>query len=256
MNVSEHYSIGQLSRLSGVSVRALRHFEEMGLLRPQRQPNGYRLYGPEDVERLQHVLLYRTCGMELAEIARVLNSPAFDIRTALVQHRELLIDRKAKLETLISTVDKTLASLEGGNPMTDAERFEGLKQKALADNEACYGAEARKRWGDDAVEAANEKLLAMDETTWNDMNALERRIIELLQAALARGDAGSPAAKQLAKMHARWIALHWGESRYSREAHLGLAHGYLADDRFRAYYDDRAGAGATEFLVKTLETWL
>ena len=57
-------------------------------------------------------------------------------------------------------------------------------------------------------------------------------------------------------MHARWIGLHWGDGAYSREAHLGLAQGYLRDERFRAYYDSRAGVGATEFLVQALQAWL
>ena len=256
MGLEHGYSIGQLSRLSGVSVRALRHFEELGLLHPKRQANGYRQYGAQDVDRLQQVLLYRTCGMELAEIARVLDSPAFDAQSALAQHREVLRGRKAELETLIATVEKTLRSLEGGNAMADAERFEGLKQTAVSENEARYGSEARKRWGDEAVDAANDKLLAMDEETWNDMNTLEGRIIEALQAAMATGDTRSPQARQLAEMHARWIGLHWGDGAYSREAHLGLAQGYLRDERFRAYYDSRAGVGATEFLVQALQAWL
>jgi DNA-binding transcriptional MerR regulator len=214
------------------------------------------MYGPADVERLQHVLLYRTCGMELAEIAHVLDSPAFDARAALTHHREVLHGRKAELEALIATVDKTIESLDRGEAMADAERFEGLKQAAISDNEAHYGAEARKRWGDEAVDAANDRLLAMDEQTWNDKETLESRIIEALQAALATGDVQSPDAKQLAEMHAQWIRLHWGDAAYSREAHLGLAQGYLCDERFRAYYDERAGEGATDFLVKALQTWL
>ena len=140
--------------------------------------------------------------------------------------------------------------------MTDKERFEGMKQAAVAANEAKHGAEARAKWGDAAIDAANEKLLAMDEETWNDMQALEGTIIDTLKAALSSGDPRSAEAEQLARMHARWIQLHWGEGAYSREAHLGLAQGYLADARFRAYYDERAGEGATEFLVAALNEWI
>ena len=79
---------------------------------------------------------------------------------------------------------------------------------------------------------------------------------EQLRAAMATGDPAGEPARELARMHARWIALHWGEGRYSREAHRGLAQMYLADDRFRAYYDEAAGEGATEFLVAALESYL
>jgi len=130
-----------------------------------------------------------------------------------------------------------------------------MKRAAIAENERRWGKEARERWGDAAIDASNEKLLAMDEATWNDMGALEKKIIETLKVALAGGDAHAPAAQQLAAMHERWIRLHWGDGAYSREAHLALANGYLSDDRFRAYYDSRAGKGATEFLVKALTAW-
>lgn len=74
--------------------------------------------------------------------------------------------------------------------------------------------------------------------------------------ARVTGDARGGEARELAAMHARWIKLHWGEGAYSPEAHRRLAHGYLADDRFRSYYDSRAGEGATEFLVAALGEWL
>lgn len=251
-----HYSIGEVSQLTGTSVRALRHYEDLGLLHPLRMDNGYRAYRSADLERLQHILLYRACGVELVDIASILDDPRFDAREALSRHLNTLHERRNSLDTLIATVEKTLQSLEGGKPMTDKERFEGMKQAAVAANEAKHGAEARAKWGDAAIDAANEKLLAMDEETWNDMQALEGTIIDTLKAALASGDPRGAEAEQLARMHARWIQLHWGEGAYSREAHLGLAQGYLADARFRAYYDERAGEGATEFLVAALNEWI
>ena len=123
---------------------------------------------------------------------------------------------------------------------------------AVHSNEMRYGAEARERYGDDAVDAANERLLDMDEVTWNDRNALESAIIDQLKLAMEAGDPHGPAAQQLARMHARWISLSWGEGAYSPKAHNGLADGYLADPRFVDYYDSRAGKGATEFLVSAI----
>lgn len=71
----------------------------------------------------------------------------------------------------------------------------------------------------------------------------------------ARGKNARYTIGELAHLHERWIRTHWGEG-YTREAHLGLAQMYLADDRFRAYYDGAAGKGATEFLVQVLEAAL
>ncbi|MBE6480095.1 MAG: MerR family transcriptional regulator [Atopobiaceae bacterium] len=250
------YTVHQLADLAGTSVRALHHYEDQGLLHPHRRPNGYREYGPADVERLQQVLVLRACGMPLGDIRDLLGAPGYDARSALEGHLVALEDQRRELDALIMTVRRTIDSLEGDATMTDSERFEGLKRKAVDENERRFGAEARGRHGDDAVDAANERLLAMDEATWNDLGALEGRIIELLGAAMATGDPASPEADALCKAHVRWVQLHWGEGAWSPQAHLGLAHGYLADDRFVEYYDSRAGAGATEFLVRALESSL
>lgn len=250
------YTVKQVAKLSGITVRTLHHYESLGLLVPKRRANGYRGYDDADIERLQQILVYRTCGMSLSDIGNVLNDPAYDAKDVLAHHLAALSEKKHELETLMTTVEKTIRSLEGEGDMTNEERFEGLKHEAVANNEAQYGTEARTRYGDAAVDAANEKLLAMDQREWNDMNELEQAIIEQLKVAMAEGDPQSAAARELGALHARWIEMHWGAGAYSPEAHRGLAQGYLADDRFRAYYDKRAGEGATEFLVQAIEAYL
>lgn len=120
-------------------------------------------------------------------------------------------------------------------------------------NEQRYGAEARERYGSKAIDAANERLLAMDDKTWESKEQLEQAIIEQLKAAMETGDATSADAQKLAHMHADWIAMQWGEGAYSPTAHIALAQGYLADDRFISYYDSRAGEGATRFLAAAIE---
>ena len=194
------YSIGQVAKLSGVSVRTLHHFEALGLIAPKRQANGYREFSSADLERLQQVLLYRACGMPLGQIAGVLDAPGADARGMLERHLAALSAQRQQLDVLIGTVEKTIASLEGKTTMTDAERFEGLKQAAIAENEKRYGAEARARYGDAAVDAANEKLAGMSQQEWNTREELEGAIIEQLKAAMADGDASGEAARQLAAM--------------------------------------------------------
>ena len=250
------YSVGQLARLSGVSVRTLHHYEEIGLLRPARLQNGYRTYGKDDVERLQQILLYRACGMRLEHIRQVVDDKSYDACEAMRVHVQELMHKRAQLDVLIRTAQKTIATMEGNATMTDEERFEGIKKAAIEQNETVYGTEARRRFGNDAMDAANARILSMDEETWNDMTRLETAIIDQLVRAWDVGDIRSAEARELAAMHARWIGLHWGEVAYTVEAHRQLAHGYLADDRFRAYYDSRAGEGATEFLVAALDEWI
>lgn len=249
------YTVGSLAKLAGVTVRALHHYEDEGLLHPERSTSGYRRYGATDVERLQQILLLRSCGLSLGAIRDALADDRFDFRTALVDHLATLRARQKELETLVGTVEKTIASLEGRCTMTDEERFEGMKARAIAENEERYGAEVRQAYGDAAMDAANERMAGMSQEEWNDAKALEAAILEQLTAAKATGDPTGEAARKLCAMHARWLQMHWGEGAYSPAAHAALAEGYVADQRFTAYYDEAAGEGATAFLRDALIAW-
>ena len=167
----------------------------------------------------------------------------------------LLRARQKELETLVGTVEKTIASLEGRCTMTDEERFEGMKARAIAENEERYGAEVRQAYGDAAMDAANERMAGMSQEEWNDAKALEAAILDQLAAAKETGDPTGEAARELCSMHARWLQMHWGEGAYSPAAHAALAEGYVADPRFTAYYDEAAGEGATAFLRDALVAW-
>ena len=123
--------------------------------------------------------------------------------------------------------------------------------RSVQEHEERYGAEARARYGDEAIDAANEALLDMDPETWNDMKELERAILGQLSIAMGIGDPENSEARKLVAMHRRWIALNWG-CEPQNEAYLGLAHGYLADQRF----DKLCGTGATAFLVQAIESSL
>lgn len=70
MDLRETYGIGEVSKIAGVSTRTLRFYEEEGLLKPTRGPNGYRRYTPADIDRLQEILLLRHMGVGTAEIPR------------------------------------------------------------------------------------------------------------------------------------------------------------------------------------------
>lgn len=95
----------------------------------------------------------------------------------------------------------------------------------------------------------------MDPQTWTDMKELERAVLGQLSIAMGDGDADGSEARKLVAMHRRWIGLNWGHEPQN-EAYLGLAHGYLADQRFIDYYDKPCGTGATAFLVQAIESSL
>ena len=109
----EGYTPAQLARISGVSVRTLHHYDQIGLLVPARRKNGYRTYTSADAARLQQILLYRDMGLELGDIAQLLDSPGYDAASTLRSHLAALRARRTQLDTLIATVEKTVASIHG-----------------------------------------------------------------------------------------------------------------------------------------------
>lgn len=140
--------------------------------------------------------------------------------------------------------------------MDSETAFDELKKKKLEDFERAYGQEARRLYGEDAIDASRERMMALSKDEWDAEDLLEGSIKVQLRLAMASGDAGGAEARELARMHERWIRIHWGDATYGKQAHLGLARAYLEDERFRAYYDGAAGPGATDFLVDALEAYL
>ena len=149
------YSIQELSRLSGVTTRALRWYDHIGLLKPSRvAESGYRYYGPAEVDRLQDILYYRALGVELARIRECLDDPAFDRLVALRSHLAALEAERTRLDALIQSVRDTIRCEERKEIMSDEQKFEALKQRVLTRYEQVYGKEAREKYGDDMVGAA------------------------------------------------------------------------------------------------------
>ena len=249
----EKYTTKQLAELSGTSVRTLHYYEEVGLLHPERRPNGYRSYGPADVERLAQVLAMRACRMPLAEVRQLLEGSDADAVELLARHLEELRVQERQVKEAVARTRAAMELLEGVSGMDAEKSFEALKQHSLEEFESSYGKEARERYGTEVIDQTNERLMGLSREEWSEKDRLEGRIIELLAEAKADGDPHGPKARELCLLHQRWIKIHWGNESYSTEAHRGLAKLYLADPRFTDYYDGAAGAGATEFLVEALE---
>ena len=112
------YTVQKLARLSGVSGRTLRYYDQIDLLKPARiNSSGYRIYGQKEVDQLQHILFYRELEVSLDEIKKIMNDPEYDEAEALQQHFEKLAKKRARLDRLLETVEKTIASKKGGFSM-------------------------------------------------------------------------------------------------------------------------------------------
>ncbi len=163
------YSIQELSRLSGVTTRTLRWYDEIGLLKPSRvAESGYRYYSGAEVDRLQDILYYRALGVELAQIKECLDNPSFDRLAALRSHLTALETEQKQLQALIRSVKDTIRTQERNEIMSDEQKFEAFKERVVAHNEQTYGAEIRAKYGDEKVDEANAAVMGLTQAQYQE----------------------------------------------------------------------------------------
>ncbi|MEQ8155812.1 MAG: MerR family transcriptional regulator [Clostridiaceae bacterium] len=242
------YTVTKLAKISGVSARTLRYYDEIGLLSPARiDSNSYRVYNEEQVDILQQILFYRALGISLQKIKNLLKSHDYDREKALQSHLSELNRQKEQIDMLIRNVKKTIASMKGEIIMSNKEKFEGFKQKLIDENEKKYGKEARESFGDAAVDASNAKIKGMTQEQYARIEKLTEDLNNTLAEAFKTGNPGGELAKKACELHKEWLCCYWPDGTYSPEAHMALAQGYVDDKRFTEYYD-KIALGCTEFL--------
>lgn len=247
------YTIQKLATLAGVSPRTLRYYDEIGLLKPARvSSNGYRIYGQEQVDLLQQILFYREMEVSLPAIQEILENPKFDEKEALKKHYAELLQKEKRLKRLIATVEKTLQAKEGKITMSDQEKFEAFKADLISQNEKKFGTEIREKYGEEIIEKSNHKVANMSEADYQKVTQLDARLSELLIKMQA--EVTKDLEQEVFQTHKAWLSYFWPS--YSEEAHLGIVEMYLADPRFTAYYDDKAGTGAAKLLHDAVQNEL
>lgn len=219
-------SINEVARLSGVTSRTLRHYDAIGLLHPAYTANGgRRYYEQKDLLRLQRILLLRGLGLGLDTIAEVLTGQdQQEAVSVLERHRDWLVSERARLSTLIRTVETTMTYVKEGGEMAPEKIFEGFEENPYED-------EARQRWGDKAVDDGYARLRSLSPADrqramhgWKDAIAVLRDV----------RDAGLPVddeqVQQVIHGHREWLELSWTPD---RDSYTGLADMYYDDERFR-----------------------
>lgn len=249
------YTVDKLAKLAGISARTLRYYDQIGLLSPARiNSSGYRIYGRAEVDALQQILFYRELGMELSQIAKTMKGAGYDRMAALNDHLAALEARKAQTELLIGTLQKTIQKEMGAVSMTDAEKFEGLKAKLVEDNEAKYGKEIREKYGEDAVNQSNAKMMGLSQQQYDQWQQTAETLMAKLESAVKAGILpGSETGREIVQLHRAWLSYTWRE--YSPEAHRSLGEMYVADERFTAYYDKNV-KGCAVLLRDAIALWV
>lgn len=245
------YSIRELSELAGVSARTLRYYDEIGLLKPLYVNDaGYRYYGEKEVVLLQQILFYRERGFDLRRIQKILYQEDFDVMTALNEHLRELEEKKHYMETLIQSVRQTISSMKGECEMSDKEKFEAFKEKLVSKNEEKHGNEIREKYGDEPMDASNQKILNMSEEDWERFQTLGEEIKRRLEEGVKAGiRPDSDEAERIVKLHKEWLGMTW--KKYTQEAHKAIANMYICDERFKLYYDKEV-PGCAELLEKAV----
>ena len=223
------YTVRQLARLAGVSVRTLHHYDHIGLLKPASHgSNGYRQYGEEEAVLLQQILFFRELGFSLEEIRAIVTRPDFEGRLALESHRTMLRKKAEHIAGLLDTVDKTIRHLEGEIEMGIKEYYEGLSCDQIEE----YRKEARQRWGEDMLKESEARVMQMGKEGFAAQQAKGDVVFKAMAALMPKGPE-SPEVQEQVRLWRDWLE---GFSSYSDEAVLGLARMYSEDPRFAAFF--------------------
>lgn len=238
--------IKEVADLVGISVRTLHHYDEIGLLIPEEITEvGYRIYSDANLETLQQILFFKELGFPLKKIKEVINRPSFDRHEALELQREMLLEKRNQLDQMIKTIEKTIKHSKGEIQMSNQEKFEGFD---LSQNP--YEQEARKYWGDEAVDQSNAKVQAMSKDGKKDFeetfNKIYRRLASIRHLA--------PQSEEAQAGIKEWFNLLNKMGDYSLDACKGLGQMYVEDERFTKNID-KFGEGLAQFMYKAMTVY-
>ncbi len=241
MTESSWYSIGEAAEALGVTAKALRHWEELGLIEPARTWSDYRAYSEADLERGAAIALYRSVGVPLAQIAGLLGASEHMLIDALRHHHETLSAKRDVLDRQLDAVMTLIDQTKKGSVDMDAMK------RYLGEDMPAYQEEAEQRWGDTAEWAqSQERLSEMGEEDFARLREEQDAFAADLVAARDGGvAAGSAEAAALVQRHREMIG-QWYEATPARQ--LILARMYVADERFHDAY-----GGAQEYLLELVE---
>ena len=240
------YTVGQAAALAGTTVRALHHYDRIGLLVPAgRTSAGYRVYGSADLARLREILLLRQLGVSLDEIGDLLGADVASRASALRRRRDALNEELSRGQAVLQAVERELRRLEGDQDMSDEKLFEGFE--GFDANR--YEEEAQARWGETgAWKESRRRTEGYGPEEWAELKAEARAIMDEAAALMEAGvEPGAPESLVVLDRHRAHVDRWFYPCPPATHARLSELWG--ADDRFRRNID-RHGEGLTDWLVE------
>lgn len=238
----------EVAKLTGISVRTLHHYDDIGLLCPNRnKENGYRKYSEEDMDQLQQILFFRECGFPLAKIQKLLNSSSFNREEAFRLQKKYLLHEKKRIETMLDTLNRSMRLMKGEITMSLTEKFGGFDM-----NSNPYEEEARRLWGDETVDKSNAYISSL---TVEEKESIAKGMDNLFnQLASIRNEnpASETAQKAMEEMY-RHFNKNFGYQ-YTPEAFAGVGQMYITDTRFTENVD-KYGEGLSKFLAEAMKIY-
>jgi len=243
----KQYTVKQLGELSGVTVRTLHHYDEIGLLKPSHRTDaGYRLYEEKDLMKLQQILIYREMDFALEDIKSILNDPSFDLKEALHDQKRFLLQQHERYQQLLQTIDKTLKRIEEDDQLvTDADLYGGFTPEQAER----YDREAKEKYGD-MYELSQKNVRQMTKGQWKALGE-EGEAISKGMAGYIGTDPARPEVQALIQRHYAWIEHFYP---CSAQIYRGLAQLYVGNPEFRAHYD-RFAPGLADFFSAAMQLY-
>ena len=240
------YLIKKVSEISGVSVRTLHHYDEIGLLSPRKNENGYRYYSEDDMSLLQMILFYKYLGFTLKQIKELLQQDENALLTHLKKQLILMQAEKQRLLTLIDTLKKTIESQERRMVMPMKEKFNGFTYQ---DNQK-YKQAAIDLYGKEVIEKAIEKQKGREQELTDGFNKIFFAFSENMSNGL---DATSHENIGLAKN------LHKHLCKYAFDCPMdvfsGIGYDYVKNEEFKSNLD-KFGEGTAQYVCDAIQKYV
>ena len=240
------YLIKKVSEISGVSVRTLHHYDEIGLLSPQKKENGYRYYSEDDMSLLQMILFYKHLGFSLKQIKKLIKQEENEILSHLRKQLILMQEEKQRLLTLIDTLTKTIESKERRVPMSTKEKFNGFRYQ---DNQK-YKQDAINIYGKEVIEQSLEKQKGKEEEITVGFNKIFFAFSENMSNKL------SPTSKENVNLAKK---LHKHICEYSFDCKIdvfsSIGYGYVKNPEFKNNFD-KFGYGTAQYICDAIQQYV
>ena len=239
--------IKEFAHFTGVSVRTLHYYDEIGLLKPAvvDEQTGYRFYDEQSLERMQEILFYRELDFSLKSICAILASPNYDKEQALKEQKRLLILKKERLERIIEALEQ---HEKGENLMKafDNTEFETMRTQ--------YEEEAKEKWGNtEAYAQYADKAKGYSKENYNAVLAGMEDIFAQFARYMEDGlKPDVPKVQQQVKMLQDYITEHFYHC--TNQILAGLGKMYVADERFRNNIDKHA-AGTADYVSEAIRVY-